>query len=149
MRRSLAALALVCAAATFGLTLNAPDAHAGKKDMMMKATTIEGTLVDTKCYSMMPKANAGNDHKAMKGGGMMDVPGCAAACANMGIPAGIVDGKGKLTTIIAPAASFAAHMAKTVRITGMPAPNGAGIIADKAEYKEGGAWKAIQITTMM
>jgi len=22
-----------------------------------------GTLVDTKCYTMMPKANAGNDHK--------------------------------------------------------------------------------------
>jgi hypothetical protein len=150
MRRILTLMLAVAAVVTFTLAVHAPEAQAGKKDMMMmKAVTIEGTLVDTKCYSMMPKANAGNDHKAMKGDAMMDVPGCAAACANMGIPAGVVDGKGKLTTIIAPAASFASHMSKTVRITGTPAPDGAGIVADKAQYKDGASWKDISIVTMM
>jgi hypothetical protein len=90
-----------------------------------------------------------NDHKAMKGDQMMDVPGCAAACAAMGIPAGVVDAKGKLTTIIAPAASFSTHMSKTVRITGTPAPDGAGIVASKAEVQDGKAWSEIVITTMM
>ena len=67
----------------------------------------------------------------------------------MGIPVGIVDAKGKLLVVVAPAASFSAHMAKTARITGMPALNGGGVIADKVQVKDGVKWIDVEIATMM
>lgn len=120
------------------------------KGMKMKSMTFEGTLVDTKCYSMMPKMNAGQDHKqmAMDGsGGMMDVKGCASACANMGIPVGIIDKKGKMHTLAAPAGQLAPYMAKEVKIEGKEM-NGV-ILIDKLEVKEGNAWKEVKLVYMM
>ncbi|RMG34322.1 MAG: hypothetical protein D6732_10610, partial [Methanobacteriota archaeon] len=108
--------------AIFILGLLVVFSYAGDKDKkMMKPTTIQGTLVDAKCYLggvAMGKAamNFGNDHMVMgKDGNMMKVPNCATACANMGIPAAIVEGGkpgGKTTIIIAPANMFAQYMAQ-------------------------------------
>lgn len=109
---------------------------------------IEGTLVDTKCYSMMPKANAGNDHM-VKGhdGELMEMKGCATACANMGIPVGVLDKKGEMHVLSVPANQLAKHMAKEVRIDGMEAEG--VILVEKIEVKEGNSWKEIKIATMM
>gem|GEM_PF-485900 len=132
--------------------------HAGDKGqkMMMKPTTIEGTVVDAKCYlggvaMGKPAMNFGNDHMVMgHDGSMMKMPNCATACANMGIPAAIVEGGkpgGKTTIIIAPASMFADLMTKTARITGTKTE--AGLIAKKVEVKENGKWKEVPIPGMM
>ena len=95
--------------ATFAGALVALSASAVAGEM-----TFTGTLIDTKCYSMAPDKNVGNDH-AGKDGGMM--ANCAAACAQMGIPVALlVDGK--VMTIAAPAPAFADYMAKEATITG-------------------------------
>ncbi len=60
--------------------------------------TIEGTLVDTKCYSMDAR-NVSNDHVTPKG----TLPKCATACANMGIPVAILTAGGKVYTLAVPA----------------------------------------------
>ena len=130
---------------------------AGEKQKGEKATTVQGTLVDSKCYLSAaamgkPKMNFGNKHKVPgKDMAMMDVPSCATACANMGIPAAVVEGEvpgGKTYIIVAPASMFAEHMTKTAKITGILAENGA-LIAKKVEIKEGNNWKEIPIPSMM
>jgi hypothetical protein len=130
---------------------------AGEKDKMAKPTTIQGTLVDSKCYLSgvamgNPPMNFGNKHKVPgKDKSMMEVPSCATACANMGIPAAIVEGEvpgGKTYIIVAPASMFAEHMTKTAKITGILADNGA-LIAKKVEIKDGNQWKEIPIPSMM
>ncbi len=108
-----------------------------------------GTLVDTKCYTMMPKANAGNDHKVkdMKTGKMMDMPNCAAACATMGIPVALLTKSGKLHVLAAPANQLAKHMAKEARIEGMES-NGV-LVVNKLEVKDGNKWTEVEIMYMM
>ncbi|MBI2570599.1 MAG: hypothetical protein HYV63_26655 [Candidatus Schekmanbacteria bacterium] len=116
----------------------------GSKAAMAAEATVTGTLVDTKCYSMNAM-NSGNDHMTPNG----EVKGCAATCAGMGIPVGLVDDAGHLHVVIAPASLFAPHMTKTARVTGMVAPDGAGIVASKAEVKEGESWVEVKLATMM
>ena len=113
--------------------------------------TVTGTLVDTKCYGMMPEANIGNTHKMMKGDKMMDAPKCATACAAMGIPAGIVEGgkAGNQTyVLITPTNQLKKHMSKEARVTGEIAYEGA-IMPMKIEVKEDGEWKDITPKAMM
>jgi hypothetical protein len=118
----------------------------GKKEMP-KPETVQGTIVDMKCFSMNA-ANSGNDHMTPKG----QMPACATACAKMGIPVGIlVESKddSRLLVIITPASMLADHMAKEARITGMPALDGHGIIPDKVQVKNGDKWEEVKIATMM
>ncbi len=114
--------------------------------------TVTGTLVDTKCYGMMAKANFGNTHKLPGADGkMMDVPNCATACAGMGIPTGIVEGGevgNKTYVIIASASALKDHMAKEARVTGELVFEG-GIIASKIEVKEDGEWIDVTPGAMM
>jgi len=107
------------------------------------AATFKGTLVDTKCYSMMPKANKGNDHKTPKG----KMPNCATACANMGIPVALLDKDGNQHVLAVPANQLADHMAKEARIDGKLASG--VLIPEKIEVKEGQEWKEVKIATMM
>ena len=112
------------------------------------AGTYEGTLVDTKCYSLMPKMNAGNDHQIMGADGkLMEVRGCATACANMGIPVGLLDKKGNLHVLAAPAGQIAPYMAKEAKVTGKET-NGV-VVIDKLEVKEGDSWKEVKLVYMM
>jgi hypothetical protein len=117
-----------------------------------KKITVTGTLVDTKCYGMMPKANIGNDHKVPgPDGKMMEVPSCATACSAMGIPAGIVEGGkagNKTYVIIASTTQLKSHMAKEARVVGEPVFGG-GIIAEKIEVKENGKWVDVTPAAMM
>lgn len=117
------------------LAISVSTALAGDK-------TIEGTLVDTKCYTMNPK-NVGNDHMSPKG----TLPNCASACAKMGIPVAILTADGKVYTLAVPAAQLADYMAKEARVTG--AVKGGVVVAEKIEVKEGGSWKPVNIATMM
>ena len=121
---------------------------------------VKGHLVDTKCYGMgvnmgKAKVNYGNDHMVpnpKKKGEMMKMPNCATACANMGIPAGIVEGSkpgNKTYVLVTPANQLANHMDKEARVEGASAYDGSGIIPSKIEVKEDGKWKEVNIATMM
>ena len=118
---------------------------------------VQGHLVDTKCYGMgvnmdKPKMNYHNKHMVKgKDGKMKEVPNCATACANMGIPVGIVEGSepgNKTYVLVTPAGQLANHMDKEARVEGQTAFDG-GIIPSKIEVKEDGEWKEISIQTMM
>jgi hypothetical protein len=119
------------------LAIGVSTALAGSHDK-----TIEGTLVDTKCYTMNPK-NVGNDHMSPNG----VLPNCASACAKMGIPVAILTADGKVFTLAVPAAQLADYMAKEARVTGVV--KGGVVVAEKIEVKEGGTWKPVNIGTMM
>ena len=136
---SLSALAL---AAVAGLSVAEKKEEGMKK---MKATTVSGTLIDTKCYGMMP-SNIANDHETPKG----TMPKCAAACASMGIPVAVLTDDGDVIVLVAPAASFADHMAHTIKVTGMKVFDGSSMIVDKAEVRgKDGKWSEVKIATMM
>lgn len=133
---SIAVVALMLTAMAFTFSSSGDD------------NTISGKLVDSKCYSMMPKANAGNDHMVMgKDGKMMEVKSCATACASMGIPVALLTKSGKLFVLAVPANQLASYMDKEARIEGKDA-NGV-FIADKIEVKDGKKWSEVKISYMM
>lgn len=125
-----------------------------------KKVTVQGHLVDTKCYGMgvnmdKPALNYQNNHMVpnpKNESEMMKIPSCATACANLGIPVGIVDGSkpgNKTYVLITPANQLANYMDKEARVEGMAAYDGNGIIPQKVEVKEDGKWIEVKIGTMM
>jgi hypothetical protein len=108
--------------------------QAGDKDKG-GAKTIEGTLVDTKCYAM--GAFVTNDHVDMKGN---KLPNCATACAAMGIPVAVLDKDKKVHVLASPANGYAQWMAKEVRIKGMYGKHAKVFIPSHIEVKEKGKW---------
>lgn len=116
-----------------------------------KMATVEGTLVDGKCFGMNT-VNAGDEHVVpMKDGSMGKMAGCATACAKMGIPVGLLEGGkpgNQVYILVTPSGQLADHMAKEARVTGMVAFDG-GLIPQKIEVKEGRKWKEVKIATMM
>jgi len=100
--------------------------------------TLEGTLVDSKCY-LMDNRNAGNDH------GPMD--GCGTMCMKGGIPGGLVTKDKKFYAIIAPAQNLADYVGQPVRVRGT-LHNGS-ILASKVEVKKAGKWVEIKLQSMM
>ncbi|MFQ5663077.1 MAG: hypothetical protein ACE5HL_04535 [Terriglobia bacterium] len=106
------------------------------------AKTVEGTLVDSKCYLMNAK-NAGNDHMTPKG----TMPNCGTACAKMGIPVSLLTADGKVYTLAVPAPLVADYVGRTARATGMLKQG--SIVASKLEVREGNTWKEVRIATMM
>lgn len=107
-----------------------------------KGKTVEGTLVDTKCYLSNDK-NSGNDHITPMG----TMPNCGTACAKMGIPVAVLTADGKVITLAVPAGQVADYVGKTARATGLV--KGSAIVAEKLEVKEGAAWKEVNLATMM
>lgn len=109
--------------------------------------TFSGTLVDTKCYSMMPEANKGNEHVVMKDGKKIKMPGCATACANMGIPVALLDKDGESHVLAVPANQLAEYMTLEAQIEGKKM---AGVlIPDHIKVKKDGKWQKVTIATMM
>lgn len=109
--------------------------------------TFSGTLVDTKCYSMMPDANKGNEHVVMKDGKKIKMPGCATACANMGIPVALLDKDGESHVLAVPANQLAEYMTLEAQIEGKKM---AGVlIPDHIKVKKDGKWQKVTIATMM
>ncbi len=107
-----------------------------------KAKTIEGTLVDSKCF-LMNAQNKGNDHVTPKG----TLPSCGTACAKMGIPVSVLTSEGKVFTLVVPAAQVADYVGKEARATGLVKQS--AIIAEKLEVREGNSWKEVSLATMM
>jgi hypothetical protein len=139
---------LVTALVLFASAALAQEKSGGEKkaggEKKSPMTTITGTVVDTKCYAMSAE-NFGDQHG--------DMPGCGAACANMGIPVGVVkDGKkgDPAVILLAPAKGFASVMGKTVRVNGTSTWNGAAIIPTKVEVQdEKGNWTEVKTKSMM
>lgn len=110
----------------------------------MGKVTVEGTLIDTKCYAMN-HANIGNDHQSPDG----LVKKCAAKCAKDGIPVAVLEENGKVLILTAPAKALAPYMAQHVRVVGSVPFEGA-LLPDKVEVRSAdGQWKEVEITTMM
>jgi hypothetical protein len=125
--------------------------------MPSETVTVQGHLIDTKCYGMgvnmgKAKMNYGNAHMVKgKDGTMQKIPNCATACANMGIPVGIVEGSepgNKTYVLVTPAGQLADHMNKEARVTGQLVYDG-GLIPGKIEVKEDDGWQEVKIATMM
>ncbi|MCC7241490.1 MAG: hypothetical protein IT180_06170 [Acidobacteria bacterium] len=111
----------------------------------MKMDTIEGVLVDTKCYGLMPEQNAGQDHMVSMDGKMAKVPNCATVCANLGIPTAIKQAN-RTIILAAPSSQLAAHMAEKVKIMGVYSKDKATFIAMRVIPAKG---EPYDIKTMM
>lgn len=122
----------------------ATSPFAGEK---AKEVTVEGILIDAKCYGMNPDNWTAN-HMIPKG----NMPNCAQACAKMGIPVGVLSGGekgGDVYLLITPSMALADHMAKTVKVVGMKTFGGA-ITPSKIFVKnEDGKWEEVKVGTMM
>lgn len=125
-RATILTLALILAVVT-GVAL------AGEKG----SKTVEGTLVDSKCY--LAGGFTGNDH--------MGTPKCGTACAKSGLPVGILTTEGKYLTVAVPSPQVAEIVGETVRATG-PVKNNT-ITPEKLEVKKNGKWEEVKPASMM
>src|SRR2546426_10810957 len=103
-----------------------------------KATTFEGTLVDSKCY-LKDNSLTGNDHGTVKE--------CGTLCAKGGTPAGLLTKTKKFHAVLAPSPALAPFIGQTVRINGS-LHNGA-ILAEKVEVEKNGKWEEVKLGVMM
>ena len=141
-RRALRTAALLGLVAALFPAGPPPEVRAAKK---ANPTVIEGTLIDTKCYSIDP-AHVQDHHQTTDG----TIEGCAAACARLGVPAGVLTRKGDVTILIAPATELADFMGGPVRVTGAKVYRGAAIRAQTIEVRDAdGAWKPVEFHSMM
>lgn len=106
--------------------------------MAQKASTVEGTLVDSACY-LKDSSLTGNDHGPMTK--------CGTACLKGGTPAGVLTKDKKFHAIIAPSGALADHVGHTIRVTGK-ITNGS-ILAEKVEVNKDGKWEAVKLGAMM
>lgn len=125
--------------------LGAPDGWAEEeKAAKQKSVTVEGTLIDMKCYAENPE-NTGNDHVTPKG----KMPACAQVCAKMGIPVGVLDADGNVVVLLVPSLQLADYMAMQIRVEGPPLLDGGVMVPTKIEIKKGDKWKVVEIANMM
>ncbi len=103
-----------------------------------KAVTLEGTLVDSKCY-LKDNSLTGNDHGPVKE--------CGTMCLKGGTPGGLLTKDKKFHAILAPSLVLAPHVGQTVRVSGT-LHNGA-ILAEKVEVKKDGKWEEVKLGVMM
>jgi hypothetical protein len=123
-------------------------AQKGEKEIADESRTIQGILVDMKCYPVNMEANVGDDHQTPKG----KMPACATTCAKMGLPVGLLVGGevgGELVVLITISTALGDYMTKEARVTGVSILEGKGIIPDKIEVKKGDEWKEVKVATMM
>ena len=102
-----------------------------------QSITVEGTLVDSKCYLGMGEKD--DDHGNMAN--------CGQMCLKMGQPAGIVTADDAFHALVAPASALAAHVGHTMRVTGT-LHNGT-ILATKVEMNNNGTYTEVKIDAMM
>ncbi len=99
-----------------------------------KKVTVEGTLVDGKCYAMNHE-NTGNDHGGMKG--------CGTMCLKGGAPAGVVTKDRKFYAILATAPPLADHVGGQVRVSGELL--GGSLVPSKLEVSKEGKWEEVKL----
>src|SRR3990172_448263 len=74
-----------------------------------KKVTVEGTLVDSKCY-LKDNSLTGNDHGPMKQ--------CGTMCLKGGTPGALLTKDKKFYALIAPSPALAMHVGETIRVNG-------------------------------
>jgi len=99
--------------------------------------TVEGTLVDSKCY--LGGGEVGNDHGAMKE--------CGTMCLKGGTPAAVLTKDKKFHAIIAPAGVLAPYVGQQVRVIGS-ITNGS-ILAKSVAVNKAGKWEEVKLGAMM
>jgi len=102
-----------------------------------QATTIEGTMVDGRCYMMNP-ANTGDTHGKTEA--------CGKLCMNSGAPAAVLTADKQFHPVMTFAGSFADIIGQTVRVTG-PMQNGA-ILVKSVQVNKNGEWQEVKLQTM-
>ncbi len=103
-----------------------------------KAVTLEGTLVDSKCY-LKDNSLTGNDHGPVKG--------CGTMCLKGGTPGALLTKDKKFHAILAPSLVLAPYVGQTIRVSGS-IHNGA-IAAEKVEVNKDGKWEEVKLGVMM
>ena len=103
-----------------------------------KEVTLEGTLVDSKCY-LKDNSLTGNDHGPVKE--------CGTLCLKGGTPGALLTKDKKFHAILAPAPALAPYVGQTVRVRGT-VHNGS-IAANKVEVSKNGKWEEVKLGVMM
>ncbi len=103
-----------------------------------KTVTLEGTLVDSKCY-LKDNSLTGNDHGPVKG--------CGTMCLKGGTPGALLTKDKKFHAILAPSLVLAPYVGQTIRVSGS-IHNGA-IAAEKVEVNKDGKWEEVKLGVMM
>lgn len=116
----------------FAVTL-AVGAYAVEKEV-----TLEGTLVDSKCY-LMDNSLTGNDHGKVKE--------CGTLCLKGGTPGALLTKDKKFHAILAPSIALAPYVGQQIRVRGT-IHNGA-IAANKVEVNKNGKWEEVNLGAMM
>ena len=131
----LASTLVIALAAVSGFTTYVDAAEDG--DDGDKAV-IEGQVVDMKCWLAMQMPGGGKHLK------------CAVKCAEMGIPAGVVEKPpGTPCTRVFYAVGFVQVMVTPVAITGPIAARSTAIIPEKLEVMEGDEWVEVELPESM
>ena len=103
-----------------------------------KPVTLEGTLVDSKCY-LKDNSLTGNDHGPMKE--------CGTLCLKGGTPGALLTKDKKFHAILAPSLVLAPHVGHTIRVSG--SLHSGAILAEKVEVKKNGQWEEVKLGMMM
>jgi len=103
-----------------------------------KAVTLQGTLVDSKCY-MMDNKLTGNDHG--------DVKKCGTLCLKGGSPGALLTRDNHFYALLAPSIALAPYVGQQIRVTGRVVSG--SIDVDKAEISQNGQWQPIKLGNMM
>ncbi len=103
-----------------------------------KTVTLEGTLVDSRCY-LKDNSLTGNDHGPVKE--------CGTMCLKGGTPGALLTKDKKFHAILAPSLVLAPYVGQTIRVSGS-IHNGA-IAADKVEIQKDGKWEEVKLGVMM
>ncbi len=101
-----------------------------------KEGTLEGEIVDTRCYLNMEKHGA--EHRK-----------CAVACAKDGIPSGILVGDGKVYTLLVASSGLAEYQAEEARVTGTIFEESSSVSPKKLELKKNGKWVEVPLPEAM
>jgi hypothetical protein len=145
VRDRIALASLVVAVAGLATAFQAAGGPQRRPTPPPQRVSIEGTLVDTKCYSM-DAGNSGTDHAA----GGDTIQQCATACAKMGIPVAVLTAERDVYILLAPTPAFEDHMGAWVRVTGTKVFGGSAIRPDSVSARDAdGTWSALDIRSMM
>ena len=106
-----------------------------KAEKKAEKTTIEGTLVDMKCYLEM--GASGEKHAK-----------CATKCAKSGLPMGVLkNGTSEVYTLLVASPAVADYGEQTIRVTGTVM--GHSFAPDKFEVQKDGKWEEVKLPEMM
>lgn len=122
-----------CGCSAGGTAVSPAAEQTMKKERRSRPITVDGKLVDMRCYSMDLR-NHGQDHVTPDG---KILEGCATACATAGIPVGVLTGNGapggKVYILLTAAPQLAQHMNKAVRVQGRLMSDSDGLLTTKIQ----------------